>query len=162
MAYGSPLGFLEQGHDKFRAETANGQVYCVKSTIDTLHRGTRFSVTLAQFLSTTTVLALKSVLSRTTSVHALPNAESADDFTNIARYQLHKVTNTTLSVDSNCELDADYYKRLDIGEPNRRSRDFMSGILSTKGGDKRDISRAELVAESVVFLNAGSDTTAAA
>ncbi|KIW19422.1 hypothetical protein PV08_03717 [Exophiala spinifera] len=142
MAYGSPLGFLEQGHDRFMAVTADDHVYSVKSTIDTLHRGTRFSVTLAQFLSTATVLTWRLVLSCANFAYILPNPKDADDFTNIARYQLQK--------------------RLDIGEPGRSSRDFMSGILSTKGGEKRDISRAELVAESVVFLNAGSDTTAAA
>jgi benzoate 4-monooxygenase len=38
----------------------------------------------------------------------------------------------------------------------------MSYVLADRSGAKRDLDFEELVAESIVFLNAGSDTTAAA
>lgn len=56
----------------------------------------------------------------------------------------------------------DYGQRLESGLPERASGDFMSNILTDRSGSKRNLAFMELVAESIVLLNAGSDTTATA
>ncbi|KAF5721613.1 cytochrome P450 monooxygenase [Fusarium globosum] len=56
----------------------------------------------------------------------------------------------------------DTTRRLDNGSPDRPQRDFMNKILKDREGGTRELSFQRLLAESIVFMNAGSETTAAA
>ncbi|KAF4964570.1 hypothetical protein FSARC_7529 [Fusarium sarcochroum] len=53
-------------------------------------------------------------------------------------------------------------RRLESGSPDRPQSDFMSKIIADRDGKERMIPFQQLMAESVVFMNAGSETTAAA
>ncbi|KAF4440321.1 benzoate 4-monooxygenase cytochrome P450 [Fusarium acutatum] len=52
--------------------------------------------------------------------------------------------------------------RLENGSPDRPQQDFMNKILKDREGKSRGLSFERLLSESIVFMNAGSETTAAA
>ncbi|EMT71287.1 Isotrichodermin C-15 hydroxylase [Fusarium odoratissimum] len=120
MAFGLPMGFLGNGGDATRAKSAGRQEYCIPSTIDTLHRGTRLSTTLAQLSSIRCVKLAK------------------------------RLCNTT------------NWLKQSTGAQDRSQQDFMSKILKDREGKDRGLSFERLLSESIVFMNAGSETTAAA
>lgn len=150
MAFGLPMGFLQSGNDSKEAETRSGTIYRVSSTIRSLHRGVLFNVSLAEMGSHRLGQLVKSI------VHALPllaerlGAKAGTDFEDICIRQLRK--------------------RMDKGPPSRPSGDFMAFILDQNlskthlpDDEGRQIPPfGELVADSNMMMNAGSDTTAAA
>ncbi|KAF2094296.1 cytochrome P450 [Rhizodiscina lignyota] len=143
MAMGIKLGFCETGSDASWAETKGGNVYPLKSTIDTLQQGVRYSVTLAQGSSERWHKFLKSLLEINGYVKRLIRAQDADDFTN---FSLHKVKT-----------------RIENGGPDRPSNDFFGNILEDpRTGESRNLPFMEMVIDGIVLLNAGSDTTASA
>lgn len=150
MAFGLPMGFLQKGNDSKDGETHSGMIYRVSSTISSIHRGVLFNVSLAEFGSYHLGQMVKA------AVRAIPwlachlGASAGDDFENICIHQLRR--------------------RLEKGPPARQSGDFMNFILNqtvanTKLSDDEkgsEIPFGELVADSNMMMNAGSDTTAAA
>lgn len=142
MAFGLPMGFLRGGSDRKAAEDASGKEYQVSSTIAALHHGVRYSITVSQVTSHHLHRFLKS-LARCTGVgYSISGAKAADDFENVSRRQLRS--------------------RLEKGAPERPSGDFIGKIVEDKGGEARKLPMGEMLAEAVVMMNAGSDTTAAA
>jgi cytochrome P450 len=88
------------------------------------------------------MLAIKQLTRCNAFFRRISGARYADDFENICIHQLRS--------------------RMDKGLPERDSRDFIDNILTSKSGDSRSLPFRELVAETQVLMNAGSDTTAAA
>ncbi|KAF5259322.1 hypothetical protein FOXYS1_10055 [Fusarium oxysporum] len=142
MAFGLPMGFVASGCDATSVETPDRQVYRIPSAIDGLHRGVRLSTTLAQFSNLGSVGIAKSLSKCTGWIRRTTGAQDIDDFENLCISQLRG--------------------RLEKGTPDRPQKDFMSKILADRDGKERTISFQQLVAESIVFMNAGSETTAAA
>ncbi|KAM0559916.1 hypothetical protein ACHAPJ_003866 [Fusarium lateritium] len=78
---------------------------------------------------------------------------------------LNHVDTVVLSPDKTspgATFDIRRWHRLESGVPDRPQSDFMSKILADRDGKERMIPFQQLMAESVVFMNAGSETTAAA
>ncbi|KAF5269005.1 hypothetical protein FOXYS1_80 [Fusarium oxysporum] len=142
MAFGLPMGFLGNGGDATRVKSAGRQEYCIPSTIDTLHRGTRLSTTLAQLSSIRCVKLVKRLCNTTNWLKQSTGAQGIEDFDNVCIDQLSE--------------------RLGNGSPDRSQQDFMSKILKDREGKDRGLSFERLLSESIVFMNAGSETTAAA
>ncbi|KAF9774148.1 hypothetical protein IL306_007898 [Fusarium sp. DS 682] len=142
MAFGIPMGFLARGCDTITVKSPDRREYDISSTIDTLHRGTRLSTTLAQFSSIRSVQLVKFIFKFSNWLRRVTGVQGIEDFDNICIDQLEK--------------------RLGNGTPNRPQQDFMSKILTNRDGKDRDLSFQRLLAESIVFMNAGSETTAAA
>ncbi|KIW28136.1 uncharacterized protein PV07_07818 [Cladophialophora immunda] len=141
MAFGYCTGFLTQGGDSRQAQTQGGISYEVGSLINALQQGVRHSLTVAQVVSPRTVPWLKALSRCTPLGYRVTHAKDADDFENLCIYQLRK--------------------RLEQGPPERDTQDFIANILKDKAGSDRPVPFRELVAESQVLMNAGSDTTAA-
>lgn len=91
MAFGSPLGFLSGGKDQQIAMTAEGKDYVVASLINMLHKGVRYNLALCQLLSLSMIRLLKVFSKCNHYLYKLTNAKSADDFTDVAIYQVRKV-----------------------------------------------------------------------
>ncbi|RFU30275.1 hypothetical protein B7463_g6068, partial [Scytalidium lignicola] len=142
MAFGLPMGFLEAGSDTKTAEDQSGKKYQVSSTTKALHRGVRYSITLGQVASHRLNKLLKSLARCSMLLYSSTGAKDSDDFENISLHQLRN--------------------RLSKGPPARTSGDFIGKILADKEGNDRVLPLGEMVAEAVVMMNAGSDTTAAA
>ncbi|CCT74692.1 related to benzoate 4-monooxygenase cytochrome P450 [Fusarium fujikuroi IMI 58289] len=142
MAFGLPMGFLAGRCDTTRVKSPAGHEYCILSTIDALHRGTRLSTTLAQLSSIRCVKVIKRLCNSTNWLKQSTGAQGIKDFDNVCISQLNG--------------------RLDNGSPDRPQRDFMNKILKDREGGTRELSFQRLLAESIVFMNAGSETTAAA
>ncbi|PNP81071.1 hypothetical protein FNYG_05538 [Fusarium nygamai] len=142
MAFGLPMGFLAGRCDTTRVECPGRHEYRVPSTLDALHRGTRLSTTLAQLSSIRCVRIIKRVFTSTNWLKQSTGARDIEDFDNVCISQLTG--------------------RLDKGSPNRPQQDFMSKILKDREGKTRGLSFQRLLSESIVFMNAGSETTAAA
>ncbi|KAF4345052.1 benzoate 4-monooxygenase cytochrome P450 [Fusarium beomiforme] len=144
MAFSLPMGFLAGGCDTTRVKSPEGREYDISSAIDTLHRGTRLSTTLAQLSSNRSVQLVKIAFKCSNWLKRLTGIQGIEDFDNICINQLKKT------------------QRLANGTPNRSQKDFLSKILMDREGKDRYLSSQRLLAESIVFMNAGSETTAAA
>lgn len=150
MGFGLPMGFLQKGNDSKEGETRSGRIYHVSSTISSIHWGVLFNISLAEMGSHRLSQILK------VTVRAIPwlarrlGASAGDDFENICIHQLRR--------------------RMEKGPPSRPSGDFMDFILNQNvskiklSDDEKgsQIPFGELVADSNMMMNAGSDTTAAA
>ena len=149
-AFNDPMGFLERQSDATDAESQAETSYRISSTIDTLHRGVRYSLTVANVPSLKLGRFLRSCVTLCRPLAQRLGSIAAVDFENICIRKLRR--------------------RLRNGAPSRPSGDFMKLILaerigSTSEQDKSAASYSEfrsLVADSVMMMNAGSDTTAAA
>ncbi|KAF5536523.1 benzoate 4-monooxygenase cytochrome P450 [Fusarium napiforme] len=139
MAFGLPMGFLASRCDTTKVKSPGTDI---PSTLDALHRGTRLSTTLAQLSSIRCVKIIKQLFSSANWLKQSTGAQGIEDFDNLCIYQLTG--------------------RLDNGSPDRPHQDFMSKVLEDREGNPRGLSFERLLAESIVFLNAGSETTAAA
>lgn len=133
--------------DTARAETYAGQRYCVSNTIDSLHRGVRYSLTMGNIPSLRLGRWLKSNVTSLSPLAHRIGKTSGDDFENICMNKLRQ--------------------RIADGTPTRSSGDFMNFVLKDKQrvGIEGSYSTEQfhsLVADSVMMMNAGSDTTAAA
>ncbi|OQV08714.1 hypothetical protein CLAIMM_12942 [Cladophialophora immunda] len=143
MSMGIKLGFCQNGSDASWAQGRTGPVYVLRSTINTLQQGVRFSVTLAQGSSKMWHRFWKDLLEANATIKRWIHAQDADDFTNFC---LHKVRT-----------------RIAQGSPDRPSKDFFGNILADpRTGKPRNLPFMEMVIDAIVLLNAGSDTTAAA
>ncbi|KAF5587892.1 benzoate 4-monooxygenase cytochrome P450 [Fusarium pseudocircinatum] len=142
MAFGLPMGFLASRCDTAKVKSPGTDEYCIPSTLDALHRGTRLSTTLAQLSSIRYVKIIKQLFSSTNWLKQSTGAQGIEDFDNLCINQLTG--------------------RLDNGSPDRPQQDFMSKILEDREGKPRELSFERLLSESIVFMNAGSETTAAA
>ena len=150
MAFGLPMGFLQQGNDSKHAETHSGMFYRVSSTIDSLHHGVLFNISLADMGSRRFGQLVKSTVRLLPALARRLGASAGDDFENICIHQLRR--------------------RIEKGPPPRSSGDFMTFLLKpnsarTQLSDDENGSKipfGELVADSNMMMNAGSDTTAAA
>ena len=151
MGFGLPLGFLRNLADVTAAESQEGKKYRVNNTIDTLHKGVRYAVTVSNVPWFSTNRLLKNIISSIGPLARSLGSTCVDDFENICIRQI-------------CQ-------RIETGRPDRQSGDFMSFILEDKSRSSKDeedghsFTHAQfrsLVADSVMMMNAGSDTTAAA
>ncbi|KAF5608707.1 benzoate 4-monooxygenase cytochrome P450 [Fusarium pseudoanthophilum] len=142
MAFGLPMGFLAGRCDATRVKSPGRHEYRIPSTLDALHQGTRLSTTLAQLSSIRCVKIIKQLFSATNWLKQSTGAQGIEDFDNLCINQLTG--------------------RLDNGSPDRSQQDFMSEILEDRDGKPRELSSERLLSESIVFMNAGSETTAAA
>lgn len=156
MGFGLPMGFLQSGTDTKAAQTQSGKVYVVDSTIEALHQGVRYSLTVAQTRSLFLNRLVKQMVSRLAPLASASGSKASLDFENICVHQLRN--------------------RMDIGAPPRPSGDFMGFVLGERppksdagtGAGERAPTRAhntptfrKLVADASMMMNAGSDTTAA-
>ena len=91
MAFGLPLGFLRKGNAQTPAQTYDETEYTVADTIDTLHTGVRYTLTLCQFTSLSTVKFWKRLIGCMPSLARITGAKAGNDFTNIAINQLRNV-----------------------------------------------------------------------
>ncbi|KAF5695077.1 cytochrome P450 monooxygenase [Fusarium denticulatum] len=96
----------------------------------------------AQLSSIRCVKIIKQLFSSTNWLKQSTGAHGIEDFDNLCINQLTG--------------------RLDNSSPNRPQQDFMSKILQDREGKPRKLSFEKLLSESIVFMNAGSETTAAA
>jgi cytochrome P450 len=150
MAFGLPMGFLRKGNDSKQGETRDGKVYHISSTINSIHRGVLFNITLAEMGSYSLGQMIKLVVRAIPPLACRLGLSAGDDFENICIHQLRK--------------------RIEIGPPARPSGDFMEFVLNqnhskhakTTPEKSPKIPFGELVADSNMMMNAGSDTTAAA
>lgn len=143
MAFGLPMGFLRAGSDAKPAQSPSGTEYTVPSMIKALHHGVRYSIVLAQITSLRLHGLIGALIGCSRYLSTRLGATDSANFENISLLQLQR--------------------RLDKGAPtDRPSRDFIGHIIADKAGTARDLPFGEMVAESVVMMNAGSDTTAAA
>jgi hypothetical protein len=92
MAFGLPMGFVENGGDRKQAQTQQGQFYEVPATIDALHQGVRYAVTIAQAVSIETVHRLQAAATCFPWVKKLSKAKYAEDWENICINQLRRVS----------------------------------------------------------------------
>ncbi|EWG49061.1 hypothetical protein FVEG_08678 [Fusarium verticillioides 7600] len=142
MAFSLPMGFLAGRCDTTRVKSPGRHEYHIPSTLDALHRGTRLSTTLAQLSSIRCVKIIKRLFTSTNWLKQSTGAQGIEDFDNVCTSQLTR--------------------RLNNGSPDRLQQDFMSKILTNREGETRGLSFERLLSESIVFMNAGSETTAAA
>jgi benzoate 4-monooxygenase len=144
MAFGLPMGFLDNGEDSKDAQTMDGQVYRVPGTIDALHRGVRFGVAVSQLPSHTLIKAIKIAVNAVPGLAKRLGSVGAVDFQNICVHQLRR--------------------RINHGPPPRPSNDFMDFVLSPNEQQQNDPDAriGKILADSNMMMNAGSDTTAAA
>lgn len=151
--FGAPMGFLERVSDSTTAEPLAGTKYPVDGMIDTLHRGVRYSLTMGNIPSIPVLRAVKYLIAQCTPVARALGKTSGDDFENICVGKLRH--------------------RVQKGVAPRPSGDFMNFILGDKnrcstsedGTETKTFTKSQfnsLVADSVMMMNAGSDTTAAA
>ena len=150
MAFGMPMGFLKKGNDSKKGETRSGVVYQVSSTIDSIHRGVLFNITLAEMGSRRLSHMLKLAIRAIPPLAYRLGSSAGDDFENVCFRQLRR--------------------RMEKGPPSRPSGDFMDFVLDQN--ESKQAKRApescpkvvlgELLADSLMMMNAGSDTTAAA
>lgn len=147
------MNFIEHVSDSAQAESPAGTEYRVDDMIDSLHRGVRYSLTLGNITSIRVIRALKILVNICPPLAKYVGASSACDFENICIGKLRS--------------------RIQNGAPSRPASDFMDFILKDKNrstisedsAEKMSFSDAQfhsLVADSVMMMNAGSDTTAAA
>jgi benzoate 4-monooxygenase len=150
MAFGLPMGFLQKGNDSKEGETRSGIVYHVSSTINSIHRGVLFNISLAEMGSYRLGQMVKVAVRAVPQLACRLGASAGDDFENICIHQLRR--------------------RMVKGPPSRPSGDFMDFILNQNVSKSKlsddengsEIPFGELVADSNMMMNAGSDTTAAA
>jgi benzoate 4-monooxygenase len=150
MAFGLPMGFLQKGNDSKEGETRSGIIYHVSSTISSIHRGVLFNISLGEMGSYRLGQMVKAAVRAIPRLACRLGASAGDDFENICIHQLRR--------------------RMEKGPPSRPSGDFMDFILNqnaskTQPSDDEKGSQipfGELVADSNMMMNAGSDTTAAA
>ena len=147
------MGFLENINDSAVAESQTGTKYRVAETINTLHKGVRYSLTLSNITSIRLIQALKSIVAFFPPLARGLGATCAENFENICIEKLRS--------------------RIRKGVSDRECSDFMEFMLRDKGSvnestgdvEAKTFSQAQfrvLVADSVMMMNAGSDTTAAA
>lgn len=150
MGFSLPMGFVKELSDATLAQTRNGTKYRVSSTINSIHRGVRYGFTMANIPSQTFINMVNKVLTALPVLARRIGKSSGDDFENICIDKLRR--------------------RIEVGDPERPYGDFMSFILRDRiqpgqGDEKFSFSREQfqsLVADSMMVMNAGSDTTAAA
>lgn len=144
MAFGLPMGFLDKGEDSQEAETLSGKIYRVPGTIEALHQGVRFSVTLAQLGSHEAAQWFKCFIQRIPTLSRTFGLIGGVDFHNICIHQLRK--------------------RIENGPPARTSSDFIGFVLNENDGQEghSEVQIGKIMADSNMMMNAGSDTTAAA
>jgi benzoate 4-monooxygenase len=178
MAFGLPMGFVQNGCDRKQAQTQHGQLYEVPRTIDALQQGVRYSLTLAQAVSIETVHRLQAATRCLPWLKKVSRANHADDWENICINQLRRVSiflppprgvqhdsirsNRRPSFFANIRDGGLDLQRMNKGVAERPSGDFIHKMVADRNGDSRELPFRQLVAESLVFMNAGSDTTAAA
>ena len=169
MAFGLPMGFVTNGSDHKQAQTQDGNLYDVSGTIQVLQQGVRYSLTLAQLVSFETMRRIKAATRCTLWLRRLTGAQAADDFENLCINQLRRVSPTLAPKPPKVFfrskrglLLTSARQRLAKGPGDRPQKDFVSKIVDDREGKSRCLPFRQLVAESIVFMNAGSDTTAAA
>jgi cytochrome P450 len=150
MAFGLPMGFLQNGNDSKEGETRSGTIYRVASTISSIHRGVLFNISLAEMGSQQIRQMVNVIVRAIPRLASYLGASAGDDFENICIHQLRR--------------------RIEKGPPSRPSGDFMDFVLNQNVSKAKllddekgsEIPFGELVADSNMMMNAGSDTTAAA
>jgi len=147
MGFGRPMGFLQSMSDKTEAETQDGRKYLVKNMIESLHNGVRYGLTVGNLTSLNFIHFFKRVVDTFPTLAARLGSTGGSDFEDICIGKLRK--------------------RLLDGPPNRSSGDFMKYILEDKtratGSDSLSHEQfRSLVADTMMMMNAGSDTTASA
>ncbi|KAL2825685.1 cytochrome P450 [Aspergillus pseudoustus] len=157
MGFGVPMGFVRSLSDATVAESQGGRTYAVASLITSLHSGVRYGLSLGNLHSHALIQFAKRLVSFIPPLAARLGSVGGSDFEDICIRKLRQ--------------------RIDQGPPTRSSGDFMGFILDDaspvengkatvqKGGGASEISHAtfrSLVADSMMMMNAGSDTTASA
>ncbi|KAL1859770.1 hypothetical protein VTK73DRAFT_7447 [Phialemonium thermophilum] len=142
MAFGISMGFVETGSDQCYGETKEGTKYAIPSFVPMLHKGIRYSLTLAQLVDVGHNKLAKSVTSCSRWLRKVTGMAAAVDYENFCRNHLKK--------------------RLAAGAPDRRCRDFMDRVIRDREGVDRKLPFGELMADTSNMMNAGSETTAAA
>lgn len=56
------MGFVANGPNYEQAQTQDEQLYDITSTIDTLHQGVRYTITVAQIISLKTIQRIKAAI----------------------------------------------------------------------------------------------------
>lgn len=148
MGFGIPMNFLRQMADSTEGEMKAGERYKITSMTDALHRGVRYSLTMANIPNLDLGRRIKTFVSAIRPLAVWLGSTAAEDFENICVRKLRR--------------------RIKKGPPERSSADFMNFVLdqSAAGDPEKQALSPErfssLVADSVMMMNAGSDTTAAA
>lgn len=147
MGFGRSMGFLQSMSDETQAETQNGRKYPVKTMIDSLHKGVRYGLSLGNITSQNLINFLKRVVDTVPGLAARLGSTGGSDFEDICIGKIRT--------------------RLLDGPPNRSSGDFMKYILedkkrSTEGNSFSHEQFRSLVADTMMMMNASSDTTASA
>ncbi|KAF7171843.1 hypothetical protein CNMCM6106_006181 [Aspergillus hiratsukae] len=147
MGFGRPMGFLKSMSDRTEAETQDGKSYQVMSMIDSLHKGVRYGLSIGNIPSHRLIHFLKHVVDIFPPLAARLGSTGGSDFEDICIRKLRT--------------------RLLEGAPTRWSGDFMKYILedtkrSTEGNSFSHKQFRSLVADTMMMMNAGSDTTASA
>lgn len=147
MGFGRPMGFLQSMSDRAEAETQDGRKYSVENMIDSLHKGVRYGLSMGNITSQRLIRFLKRVVDTFPPLAARLGSTGGSDFEDICIGKLRT--------------------RLLDGPPNRSSGDFMKYILedkkrSTEGNSFSHEQFRSLVADTMMMMNAGSDTTASA
>ncbi|KAI7152456.1 hypothetical protein KC349_g8972 [Hortaea werneckii] len=150
MGFGQHMGFSEARADQTNAQTVSGKTYFVPDMIDGLHRGVRYGLTMANVPSRQLTQLSGAIIARIPRAATCLGYTDAIDFENICVDKLRR--------------------RIRTGPPSRSSGDFMDFILSDKrrsseSSDGQEFGTEQfqsLVADSMMMMNAGSNTTAAA
>ena len=136
LLFGKSLGCLERGNDIVDAEMRDGKIYQTE-LIRSLHRA----------MSINTVLGFEApLLPYTKKLFAWhPYRKAGTDFENIVYHNVMK-----------------RMQDLESGNGGDGEDDFFQKLIINSRGEKLDLSMGEILAESGVIMNAGSDTTTAA
>ncbi|KAF4237382.1 hypothetical protein CNMCM8980_005555 [Aspergillus fumigatiaffinis] len=147
MGFGRPMGFLQNMSDSAEAETQDGKRYLVMNMIDSLHKGVRYGLSTGNITSRRLIHFLKRVVAIFPPLAARLGSTGVSDFEDICIRKLRT--------------------RILEGAPSRASGDFMKYILedkkrSTEGNSFSHEQFRSLVADTMMMMNAGSDTTGSA
>ena len=147
MGFGRSMGFLDNMCDETQAETQDGRKYSVKTMINSLHEGVRYGLSLGNITSHNLIKFMKRIVDTIPGLAARLGSTGGNEFEDICIGKIRT--------------------RLLDGPPNRSSGDFMKYILEDKKRSSGDNSFSHeqfrsLVADTMMMMNAGSDTTASA
>ncbi|KAJ5913714.1 benzoate 4-monooxygenase cytochrome P450 [Penicillium tannophilum] len=138
IALSKKLGLLDLGSDDVAVDGFNGSSQPIRY-LESLHRGNRVS---SRIIGATEWFHFLRVLSTTLSPYLRSQWEHGQKFGRIV---------TTLAG-----------QRLQLQEKGNTSTDFLACLIEDKKGNARSLDRGEIDAETSIFLDAGSDTTAIA
>ncbi|KAJ5527795.1 benzoate 4-monooxygenase cytochrome P450 [Penicillium frequentans] len=138
IALSKKLGLLDLGSDEIAVDGFNGSSQPIKY-LESLHRGNRVS---SRIIGATEWFHFLRVFSTMLSPYLRSQWEHGRKFGRIV---------TTLAG-----------QRLQLQEKGNMSSDFLACLIEDKEGNARSLDRGEIDAETSIFLDAGSDTTAMA